>query len=108
MGSCPSKRRKSLDQRHETLKEEETKLGTKVCGMVENTEYGSEGLANSTNGDKSTEVPFYATDEQHTVPKLQQSFSWLASTPVGSGTFTNQQKEKPKITMEVRDKTMKL
>lgn len=54
MGSCPSKRRKSLDQRHETLKEEETKLGTKVCGMVENTEYGSEGLANSTNGDKST------------------------------------------------------
>lgn len=106
MGSCPSKRRKSLDQRHETFKEvEETKLGTKVCGMVENTESGSEGLANSTNGDKSTEVPFYATDEQHTVAKVQQSFSWLASTPVGSGTLTNQQKEKPKITIEDRDKT---
>ena len=88
MGSFPSKRRKSLDQRHETSNEvEDAKLETKVSGIVENTESGSEGQAKSTNEDKWKEVPCYSTE--HAVPKVQQSFSWLESTPIASGALTN-------------------
>lgn len=105
MGSCPTKRQKSLDQRQETCNEvEETKLETKVSGMVQNTEPESFGQANSTKEDKSTVVSCYAADEEHTVPKVQQSFSWLASTPVGSGAPANQQKEKPREPVEDTDK----
>ena len=100
MGSCPTKRKTSLDQREETCKEaEETTLERKVSEMVESTE----PEPNSTNEDKQTAVPCYAADEQHTVPKVQQSFSWLASTPVGSGSPANQQKEKPRKPMEDRE-----
>ena len=108
MGSCPSKRRKSLDQRHKKCNEvEQTKLETKVSRMVENTEPESQGQANRlTNEDESTVVPCLATEEQHTVPKVQQSFSWLASSPVGNlDAPTNQQKEKPRKPIEERDKS---
>lgn len=110
MGSCPSKRRKSLDQRHKKCNEvEQTKLETRVSGMVENTEPESHGQANSTNEDKSTVVPRFSTEEQHTVPKVRQSFSWLASSPVGHlDAPTNQQKEKPRKAMEKRDKSTKV
>ena len=93
MGSCLTKRQTLLDQREETCNEaEKTKLETKAFGMVENTE----PEPNSTNEDKPTLILCHATDEHRTVPKVQQSFSWLASTPVGSEVpRANQQKEKP-------------
>lgn len=102
MGSCPTKpRQTSLDQRQETCNEaEETKLETKVSGMVEN----AEPEPNSTNEDEPTVVPCYTSDGQYAVPRVKQSFSWLASTPVGSGSPANQQKEKPRKPIEDRDK----
>ena len=104
MGSCLTKRQTSPDQREEICNEaEETKLETKISGMVENTE----PEPNSTSEDKPAVVPCYATDEQHTVLKVQQSFSWLASTPVGSrAPRANQQKEKPRKPMEDKDKAI--
>ena len=105
MGSCPTKGQKSLDERQETCNEvEDTKLETKVIGLVDNTEPESHGQANSTNEDKSTVVPCNSNDDQHTVSKVQQSFSWLASTPVGSGAPAKQQKEKSRKPMDDRDK----
>ena len=96
MGSCLTKRQTSPDQREEICNEaEETKLETTVSGME----------PNSTSEDKPAVVPCYSTDEQHTVLKVQQSFSWLASTPVGSrAPRANQHKEKPRKPMEDKDK----
>jgi len=105
MGSCPSKRKKSLDQRQEACNQvEETKLETKVSGIVENTESECYSQANSTKEDKLRVVPSSAADEEHTIPKIQQSFSWLASTPVGWGPPANQPKEKVGKPMENRAK----
>ena len=72
-------------------------------GMVENTNRKLQGQdADSSNGDTEDASKIQSmstTQEQHSSPKVGQSFSWLASSPVGLGSPACEQKtqkRKPK------------
>lgn len=79
--------------------EDEPRSASNTTEMKENSP--AQGQADTTNGD----VPNTSTatgHEQPAAPKVGQSFSWLASTPVVLNTTTKEQKTKGKRPLEGR------
>lgn len=79
--------------------EDEPRSTTNSTDMADNS--STQGQANTTNGDVSN-TGTATSHEQQAAPKVGQSFSWLASSPVVLNTTTKEQKAKGKRPMEGR------
>ena len=79
--------------------ERERRSTASISEMAENST--PRGQAGTKNGD-GTNAGASTSYEQHTVPKVGQSFSWLASSPVVLNTTTKEHKAKGKRPVEGR------